>query len=113
MQKVAREVFFPNVSAEDMQRNDIHDSMMNDCFGIAQDLKLRCMDWGFRLSEVTQNVYMQHSKNDPHVPFITAEITARLLPNCQFIVKEGDVHFSQETLDEFIAKAMARHYEKQ
>ena len=113
MQKLAYELFFSNASDEDRKKNDIHDSMMNNCFGLAQDFRLRCMDWGFRLSEVTQSVYMQHSKNDPNVPFITAEITAGLLPNCQFIAKESDIHFSQETLDEFIDKVMARHYEKQ
>src|SRR3972149_4553555 len=51
LERSAKEIFFSNVSQEDLLRNDIKDSMMNNCFGIAQDLKLRCMDWGFDLSE--------------------------------------------------------------
>ncbi len=112
MQKLAHELFFSDISDEDRKKNDIHDSMMNNCFGIAQDLRLRCMDWGFRLSDVKGNVFMQHSKNDTAVPFITAEITAGLLPNCKLITKENEVHFSKEVLDDFIKTVMAGHYEK-
>jgi hypothetical protein len=87
------------------------DSMRSDCFGVAQDLKLRCVDWGFILSEVTGNVYMQHCKEDNDVPFKTAEITANLLPNCQFIIRESGGHFSPESLNGFIKNVMAKHYQ--
>ena len=102
LKQLARKLFFSNLTNEDLQRHDIHDSMMYDCFGIAQDLKLRCVDWGFTLSDVKENVFMQHSKDDPAVPFITAKITAGLLPNCRFNIKETGVHFSNEALDEFL-----------
>jgi hypothetical protein len=85
--------------------------MQNECFGVAQDLKLRCMNWGFDLSEVKATVYMQHSKVDDQVPFITAEITAHLLPNCQLDIREIGEHFSAELLDAFIEKTMVNHYE--
>jgi pimeloyl-ACP methyl ester carboxylesterase len=101
MEKVAREVFFSNLTKEDLSRNDIKDSMMNDCFGIAQNLRLRGMDWGFTLSEVREPVYMEHSTTDNGVPFITAEMTAKLLPNCQLELRDGE-HFSEGTLDRFI-----------
>jgi hypothetical protein len=52
LEGIAKQVFFPNPSAEDLQRNDIRDSMKNNCFGLAQDLQLRCRDWGFPLSEI-------------------------------------------------------------
>jgi pimeloyl-ACP methyl ester carboxylesterase len=107
MQKLAYELYFSNLSEEDLTQNDIKDSMMNDCYGIAQDLKLRCVDWGFNLSDVKVNVTMQHSKFDNSVPFITAEMTSKLLPNCRFVRKENDVHFSKEALDDFIKKIMA------
>jgi pimeloyl-ACP methyl ester carboxylesterase len=112
MQKLAYELFFSNCSQVDLSRNDIKDSMMNNCFGIAQDFRLRCMDWGFRLSDVKENVYLQHSKGDQSVPFITAEMTSRLLPNCRFEIKENDVHFSAEVLDDFIQRVIAVHYPK-
>lgn len=87
MRQVAKDVFFSDVTEADRLREDIQDSMANDCFGIAQYLRLRCMDWGFTLSEVTEMVYMQHSKTDGDVPFITAEMTAKLIPNCQFTIR--------------------------
>jgi pimeloyl-ACP methyl ester carboxylesterase len=112
MQKLAYELFFSNLSKEDLIRNDIKDSMMNNCFGIAQDLKIRCLDWGFSLSEVTANVHMRHSRSDDAVPIITAEMTSKLLPNCKLEIRENDVHFSTEVLDDFIRTVMARYYEK-
>ncbi|MFN2235968.1 MAG: alpha/beta fold hydrolase [Anaerolineales bacterium] len=100
MQQVARQVFFADISETDRLRADIQDSMANDCFGIAQDLRLRCMDWGFTLSEVKPQVCMQHSQADAQVPFITAQLTAKRIPNCQLSIRTGE-HFSQETLDRF------------
>jgi pimeloyl-ACP methyl ester carboxylesterase len=103
MQKLAYELFFSNCSKEDLEKQDIKDSMRNQCFGIAQDLKIRCLDWGFRLSDVTANVYMRHSKTDN---VVTAELTAKLLPNCQLEIREKDAHFSAEILDDFIKNVM-------
>ena len=105
MQIVAKEVFFSNIRKEDMTRNDIRDSMMHDGFGIAQDLRIRCMDWGFKLSDMKSAVYMEHSRTDRDVPFVTAEMTAKLLPNCRMEAREGD-HFSEETLMQFIKNIM-------
>jgi pimeloyl-ACP methyl ester carboxylesterase len=101
MQQVAKEVFFANIGEDDLLRAEIQDSMANDCFGIAQDLRLRCLDWGFALSEVKPRVFMEHSQTDAEVPFITAELTAKLIPNSQLSVRTGE-HFSQESLDRFI-----------
>jgi hypothetical protein len=84
--------------------------MMNNCFGIAQDFKLRCKDWGFSLSDVKAFVYMQHSKEDNQVPFITAQMTAKLLPNCRFEAREKGEHFSDEILDDFIKTVMTEYY---
>jgi pimeloyl-ACP methyl ester carboxylesterase len=112
MQKLAYELFFSNLSPHDFENDDVKDSMMNDCFGIAQDLKIRCIDWGFRLSDVKENVFMRHSKADSSVPFTTAEMTSKLLPNCTLDIKENDVHFSNEVLNDFISTTMAGWYKK-
>jgi pimeloyl-ACP methyl ester carboxylesterase len=106
LQKLASELFFAGLSEDDLRKDDIKDSQMNQCFGIAQSLKLRCIDWGFRLADVKTPVYMCHSKTDEAVPLITAEITAKLLPNCRLEIRENDVHFSQEVLDHFIRTVM-------
>lgn len=106
LQKLAYDLFFSNLSQSDRARNDINDSTMNNCFGIAQDLKIRCQDWGFRLGDVQSRVIMQHSRADDAVPFITAEITAGYLPNCQWHARENDAHFSKEILDNFIQTVM-------
>jgi len=102
MKALARELFFSNLTQADLQRNDIRDSLMNDGFGVAQDLKLRSMIWGFRLSDVKCKVFMQHSQCDEAVPFRTATRTSELLPNCQFELLENGPHFSNEALDNFI-----------
>lgn len=111
LEQVAKELFFSNLAPDDLLRDDIRDSMRNDCFGIAQDLKLRCLDWGFDLSEVQATVYMQHSKTDEQIPFNTAEITAHMLPKCQLDIRASGGHFSNELLDAFIETTMVKHYE--
>lgn len=111
LEKLAHVLFFSNLSAEDLLKNDIQDSRMNNCFGIAQDLKLRCVDWGFKLPDLKAYVVMQHSRADEAVPFVTAEITSKLLPNCRFEAREHEAHFSAELLDNFIKTAMAPYYE--
>jgi pimeloyl-ACP methyl ester carboxylesterase len=112
LQTLARDLFFSGLSKDDLSRNDIRDSMMNNCFGIAQDLRLRCMAWGFSLFDVRQYVYMQHSRLDNQVPVITAEMTSRLLPNCRFEVTENGEHFSCQALDDFIERAMIARFKR-
>jgi hypothetical protein len=80
---------------------------MNGCFGIAQDLRIRCMGWGFTLSEVREAVHMEHSKTDREVPLSTAEMTAKMIPNCRLGIRQGE-HFSDEALGKFIAHTMLR-----
>jgi pimeloyl-ACP methyl ester carboxylesterase len=108
MQKLANELFFSGLSSQDKARRDIKDSMMNNCFGPALDLRIRGMDWGFKLSDVHQQVYMQHSRLDEG--FISAEITSKMLPNCIFFARETEGHFSKELLCDFIKTVMAGFY---
>jgi pimeloyl-ACP methyl ester carboxylesterase len=102
LEELAKELFFSNLSEETLLQNDIKDSMRNNCFGLALDFKLRCNSWGFLLSDVKEKVYMQHSKTDNQVPFATAEITSKLLPNCRLEIRKSGEHFSNEILDDFI-----------
>jgi len=103
MQRLAFDLFFAVCSAEDRTKNDVRDSMRNNCFGPAQDLRIRGMDWGFRLQDLGCKVTMQHSRAD-HL--VCAQLTASRLPNCELIIHEGSDHFSQALLDEFIDKIM-------
>jgi len=102
LENLAYELFFSNLTMDDLKENDIRDSMMHNGFGVAQDLRLRFMDWGFSLSDVKEKVFMCHSKCDDSVPFSTAVWTAELLPNCVLNLMETGPHFSREALDEFI-----------
>ena len=106
MEALAHELFFSNLTSDDLQKNDIRDSMMNNCFGVAQDLILRFADWGFSLSDVKAKVLMRHSRNDEAVPFQTAVRTAELLPDCSLELMESGPHFSKEALDDFIKNRM-------
>lgn len=102
LEKLAFDLFFANLADEDFARAEIRDSMMNRCLGLAQDFRLRCLDWGFKLAEVTQTVHMRHSLEDEAVPYSTAQKTADLLPNCIFESRKVDPHFSPAVLDDFI-----------
>ena len=101
MKKLAHGLFFSNLAAEDLARNDTRDSMANEGFGIALDFRLRCMDWGFKIPEVNQQVIMRHARFDLGVPLVTAELTSAMLPNAALHVEESDIHFSKESLDAF------------
>lgn len=103
MQTLAMELFFSNPTIEDLARNDYSDSMANQAFGLAQDFRLRCMDWGFKLGEINQPVFMRHARNDMNVPFATAQITSKLLPNCRLQVEENDIHFSTDSLEAYFS----------
>lgn len=109
LEKLARELFFSNLSQEELLQNDIKDSMMNNCFGLALDFKLRCNDWGFPLSEVKEKIYMQHSRTDNFAP---VEITAKLFPNCSLEIRENGEHFSSELLDSFIKTTVLQNTRK-
>jgi pimeloyl-ACP methyl ester carboxylesterase len=106
LQKLAYDLFFSALSPDDLQKQDILDSMQNNCFGLAQDFKIRCVNWGFSLSDVKQPVMMQHSRADKAVPLDTAEITASLLPNCHLEIRENDPHFSEAVLKDFVNRVM-------
>jgi pimeloyl-ACP methyl ester carboxylesterase len=103
MQRLARDLFFTNLSEEDMTKDEITDAMRNDCFGFGLDFRLRSLDWGFILGDLKQRVYMRHARFDPVVPFITAEMTTKLLAHCSMLVEENDIHFSQDALARFLA----------
>jgi pimeloyl-ACP methyl ester carboxylesterase len=105
---LAHQLFFSNLTSNDLKNKDIEDSMMNNCFGVAQDLRLRFLDWGFRLADVKEKVFMHHSKTDDSVPFQTAVRTAELLPNCSLELAEAGPHFSNEALDDFIKRTIVR-----
>lgn len=112
MAQVAHELFFAQRSSTERQQNDVKDSMRNHAFGVAQDLYLRCRDWGFRLEDVRVPVYMQHSQTDDAVPFVTAALTADRLPRCTFIGKTEGEHFSIALLNEFINTTILGRDEK-
>ena len=105
LKALAKQLFFSGLSVDELQSEDVHDSMRNGCYGIAQDLKLRCSNWGFSLAEVRTPVYMQHSRAD--IPE-AAQRTANLLPDCHLEWRDG-AHFSPELLDGFIHKTMLKH----
>ncbi len=109
LEPLAREIFFSWVTEADKDKNDVRDSMANDCFGVAQDLRLRFMEWGFSLADVKARVFMRHSKTDE--PYLAAIRTAELLPDCQLDLLESGPHFSPEALDSFIRETILSHFQ--
>jgi pimeloyl-ACP methyl ester carboxylesterase len=110
LEDLAQHWFFSNLSPADLANDNVRDSLRNHYFGVAQDLKLRRVNWGFYLSDVKQPVFMRHSRADDNIPLVTAQMTARLLPNCTLDIRENDPHFSDEVLDDFIQTIMAGWY---
>jgi pimeloyl-ACP methyl ester carboxylesterase len=106
LQKLANELFFPNGVNKNV--NSSEDSYINDCFGIALDLKIRCINWGFELSQLKANIFMEHSVDDENVPFAAAEITAKLFYNCKLKKRSIGGHFSEELLDQFIFETVLK-----
>ena len=103
-QKIAYEVFFSHYTEKDKEQNDIKDSMANNCFGEAQNLRLRFKDWGFKLPEIKSKVYMQHSKKDNVIPYALAVKTSKLLNDCSLELLEDGEHFSVEGFTSFLRK---------
>lgn len=101
LKELAHRLFFTNLSSTDKSNKAIRDSMRNHAFGLALDFKIRCQPWGFNLSEVIAPVYLQHSRTDEQVPFVTADLTAKMLPRCHFHIRERGVHFTPEILEDF------------
>ena len=106
LEDLAHRWFFANLTEKDMERNDIQDSLMNRGYGVAQDLRLRFMDWGFPLSDVKSRVLMRHSKEDEAVPFQAAVRMSELLPDCYLDLLESGPHFSQDVLDKFVEETI-------
>ena len=108
LQQLAFDLFFAHLPPAALTTHDIQDAMMNNCFGIALDFKLRCVDWGFALAQIEQKIIMRHSRADESVPFGCAQLTANMLPNCTLDIRENDVHFSQAVLDDFMPTVLAK-----
>jgi pimeloyl-ACP methyl ester carboxylesterase len=108
LQALARQLFFAGAPEAELAKDYMKDSLNNNCFGIAQDLKLRVLDWGFRLETLPTRVTMRHSRADRDVPFVTAELTSLMLPNCKLEARQNDEHFSPEILDDFLRTEVCR-----
>ncbi|MBX3010248.1 MAG: alpha/beta hydrolase [Caldilineaceae bacterium] len=96
---LAKALFFADLPPTALTQPDLQDSLRNDGFGLGLDWQIRCHDWGFRLEEITQPVYLEHSRTDNLPP---VERTAALLPHSRLTIRETGEHFSPELLDEFI-----------
>lgn len=106
LKALVADLFFSGLPEPDRRSDDVRDSMRNGGFGVAQDLQLRCRDWGFRLMDVTAKVIMEHGRHDSQVPVATAIRTASLLPECSLTIRESGDHFSPELLNEFLRQSV-------
>jgi len=110
-QKIAYDVFFSHCTEKDREQNDVKDSMANNCFGEAQNLRIRFKDWGFSLAEIGSKVFMQHSKKDGVIPYPLAVKTAALLGNCELeLLDEGD-HFTVERYESFLQRTVIKNFD--
>jgi pimeloyl-ACP methyl ester carboxylesterase len=109
-QKTAYEAFFSGIPESALNNNAIKDSMANNCFGEAQNIRIRFKDWGFKLSEINSKVFIQHSKKDG--PYRMVLRTVELLPNCELELLEEGEHFTKEGYESFIEKTIIKEIKK-
>jgi pimeloyl-ACP methyl ester carboxylesterase len=107
-QKAAYEEFLTNVPVSELGKNYIKDSIVNKCFGGGLNLRIRCNDWGFKLSEIKTKVYMQHSKQDSIIPYELAIMTKALLPNCEIELLEKGEHFTEKGYKLFMKRTIIK-----
>jgi len=109
--QIAYEVFFSHCTEKDREQNDVKDSMANNCFGEAQNLRIRFKDWGFTLPEIKSKVFMQHSKKDGVIPYPLAVRTAALLRSYELeLLDEGD-HFTVERYESFLQRTVIKNFD--
>ncbi|MDR2516692.1 MAG: hypothetical protein LBC88_04840 [Spirochaetaceae bacterium] len=109
-QKTAHEAFFAGLPEAALENNAIKDSMANNCFGEAQNIRIRFRDWGFKLPEINSRVFMRHSKKDG--PYGMVIRTAELLPHGELELLEDGEHFTKEGFESFIEKTVIKALQK-
>ena len=109
-QKIAYEAFFSGLPASALDNDAIKDSMANNCFGEAQNIRIRFRDWGFKLAEINSRVFIQHSKKDG--PYGMVVRTAALLPHCELELLEEGEHFTKEGFESFMEKTILPELKK-
>jgi len=72
----------------------VHESMRNGTRGIALDLRLYSLPWGFDLEKTKAQVILWQGEADTIVPASHGRYLARRLPNCEAHFVPGEGHFS-------------------
>ena len=62
--------------------------------GVALDYALNMKPWGFRLEDISMEVYLWHGEDDTVVPLAMGRYLAQAIPNCQAMFIPGEGHFS-------------------
>lgn len=112
-QKIAYEMTFSNLSEEDFKKDSIKDSMANNCYGEAQNLRIWFKDWGFKLQDIQSSVYIQHGKKDEYIPYQMVQRTAKLFQNCKLELLDDGTHFNEEKYKSFIQETIIKKLKKQ
>lgn len=71
-------------------------SLANEGAGIAREVRLQQLDWGFDFATIRQPVRLWHAREDDEVPFAGAELTAAKLPHATLRIQLEPQHFPSE-----------------
>lgn len=71
----------------------IEATLANDGAGVAREVRLQQLDWGFDLVAITQPVRAWHARDDDEVPFEAAELTIARMTDAQLRIQTDSNHF--------------------
>ena len=73
--------------------------------GVNQDAALYTKPWGFRLEDITAQVYLWHGGQDGNVPLSAGQFVADAIPNCnaRFYEEEGHLTLPQSRMGEVLS----------
>lgn len=88
------------------------ENLRRDSRGYVQDIELLMQDWGFRLSEITQDIYLWQGEADLNTPPAWARYMAAELPHCTAAFFPNQAHFTVFAhWDEILRRLTVSEYE--
>jgi len=70
------------------------ENLRRDSRGYVQDVEILMDDWGFRLSDIKQEVYLWQGEGDANTPVSWARYMADELPHCKATFFPDEGHFA-------------------
>lgn len=88
----------------------IEATLAHEGAGVAREVRLQQLDWGFDMTAITQPVHAWHAREDDEVPFAAAELTIAKMSRGRLRIQAEPSHFPSaqtgEEVFEYLASAL-------